>query len=201
MIGFIEGLLALKHPPLVVINVNGLGYEIEAPMTVFYDLPAIGDKLLLHTHLQVREDAHKLYGFSSPQQRELFRSLLKVSGIGPKVGLAILSGLSTQDFERCIMDGDITQLTRVPGIGRKTAERLVVEMRDRLQGLSVSTPFVGATDSGGVENPVQDAISALISLGYEQAEAARGTRTLDQSGASSEDLIRGASATLDRDTP
>ncbi len=200
MIGFIEGLLALKHPPLVVINVNGLGYEIEAPMTVFYDLPAIGDKLLLHTHLQVREDAHKLYGFSSPQQRELFRSLLKVSGIGPKVGLAILSGLSTQDFERCIVDGDITQLTRVPGIGRKTAERLVIEMRDRLQGLSVSTPFIGATD-GGVENPVQDAISALISLGYKQAEAARVIRTLDQSGASSEDLIRGALANLARVKP
>ena len=188
MIGFIEGYLAQKQPPHLLVNVNGLGYEIEAPMTVFYDLPETGAKVSLHTHLQVREDSHRLYGFNTIRQRDLFRSLLKVSGVGPRVALAILSGLNTEEFERCIGDGDIAQLTRVPGIGRKTAERLLVEMRDRMSELAVASP----------ENAEQDAVSALLALGYKPAEAARALRAVRQAGMSSEELIRGALTALAR---
>ena len=127
MIGRLSGKLLHKEPPTLLVDVNGVGYELEAPMTTFYDLPATGETVTLHTHLVVREDAHLLYGFSSEAQRRLFRSLLKVSGVGPRVGLAILSGLTTQEFIQCIVGEDVARITRVPGIGRKTAERLIVE--------------------------------------------------------------------------
>ncbi len=194
MIGYIEGLLMSKQPPHLLLKVGGIGYEVEAPMTVFYDLPEVGAAVSLHTHLQVREDAHKLYGFASVRQRDLFRTLLKVSGVGPRVALAILSGLRAEEFERCISDGDIAQLTRVPGIGRKTAERLLVEMRDRLTelgGEGVGLP----TDSGDAEH---DALGALVALGYKNAEASRALRAVRKPGMSSEELIRGALSTLAR---
>lgn len=197
MIGFIEGVLVGKQPPHLVLNVGGIGYEIEAPMTVFYDLPEVGARVVLHTHLQVREDAHKLYGFDSLRQRDLFRSLLKVSGVGPRVALAILSGLSTDDFEQCIGDGDIGRLVRVPGIGRKTAERLLVEMRDRLKELAVEPDGVSAAAAGAEH----DAMSALVALGYKPAEATRALRAVRKPGMNSEDLIRGALASLARVSP
>jgi len=197
VIGFIDGVLVGKQPPHLVLNVGGIGYEIEAPMTVFYDLPEVGARVVLHTHLQVREDAHKLYGFDSLRQRDLFRSLLKVSGVGPRVALAILSGLSTDDFEQCIADGDIGRLVRVPGIGRKTAERLLVEMRDRLKELAVA-PDGASAAAGGAEH---DAMSALVALGYKPAEATRALRAVRKPGMNSEELIRGALASLARVSP
>ncbi len=197
MIGFIDGVLVGKQPPHLVLNVGGIGYEVEAPMTVFYDLPEVGQRVVLHTHLQVREDAHKLYGFDSLRQRDLFRSLLKVSGVGPRVALAILSGLSTDDFEQCIADGDIGRLVRVPGIGRKTAERLLVEMRDRLKELAVA-PDGASAATGGAEH---DAMSALVALGYKPAEATRALRAVRKPGMNSEELIRGALASLARVSP
>jgi Holliday junction DNA helicase RuvA len=150
---------------------------------------------MLHTHLQVREDAHKLYGFNTLRQRDLFRTLLKVTGIGPRVGLAILSGLRAEDFERCISDGDIAQLTRVPGVGRKTAERLLVEMRDRLSELAGDADPSLPADAGG---PEQDALSALVALGYRNVEAAKALRGVRRPGMSSEDLIKSALASLAR---
>lgn len=195
MIGFIEGVLVRKQPPHLLVSVGGVGYEIESPMTVFYDLPDAGANVTLHTHLQVREDAHKLYGFNTLRQRDLFRSLLKVSGVGPRVALAILSGLNAEDFERCVANGDIAQLTRVPGIGRKTAERLLVEMRDRLVDLAGSGA-VGLPDDAGSAD--QDALSALVALGYKNAEASKALRAVRKPGMNSEELIRGALANLAR---
>jgi holliday junction DNA helicase RuvA len=200
VIGFIEGVLVLKQAPMLLINVGGLGYEVEAPLTVFYDLPDTGEKLHLHTHFQVREDAHKLYGFANAFERDTFRSLLKVSGVGPKVALAILSGLSAADFKRCVMDSDIGQLTRVPGIGRKTAERLIIEMRDRIEtDTANSAALSGVADHGA--NATSDAISALVALGYKAQDAGRAVRGVERPDASSEDLIRGALASLSRVKP
>lgn len=195
MIGYIEGVLVRKQPPHLLVSVGGVGYEIEAPMTVIYELPDTGSPVTLHTHLQVREDAHKLYGFNTLRQRDLFRTLLKVSGVGPRVALAILSGLTAEQFERCVGDGDIAQLTRVPGIGRKTAERLLVEMRDRLTDLGGAEAAGLPADAGNAE---QDALSALVALGYKNAEASRALRGVRKPGMNSEDLIRGALATLAR---
>lgn len=196
MIGFIEGFLVRKHPPYLLLNVGGIGYEVEAPMTVFYEMSEVGAKILLHTHLQVREDAHKLYGFDSIRQRDLFRTLLRVSGVGPRVALAILSGLSAEDFERCIGDGDIAQLVRVPGIGRKTAERLLVEMRDRLTEMGGA----GIDESTGssIESAERDAVSALVALGYKPVEASKALRGVRKPGMGSEELIRAALASLAR---
>ena len=132
MIGRLQGVLSRKEPPALMLDVGGVGYELEAPMTVFYELPAVGERVTLYTHLVVREDAHLLYGFVREAQRRLFRELLKVNGVGPRVALAVLSGLSDEEFCRCVAEEDIARLTKVPGIGRKTAERLVIEMRDKL---------------------------------------------------------------------
>ena len=189
MIGFIEGLLVFRRPPLLMLNVNGVGYEVEAPLTVFYDLPDDGGKLGLYTHLLVRADAYNLYGFASSSERDTFRSLLKVNGVGPKAALAILSGLDAVEFEHCVRHGDVARLTRVPGVGRKTAERLIVEMKDRLTGAAGAPPADRAADGG---QAVRDAIGALVSLGYKQGEAARAVRGVEQPGASGEELIRAA---------
>ena len=136
MIGHLRGRLAAKHPPQLLIDVGGVGYEVEAPMSTFYGLPALGADVSLHTHLVVREDAHVLFGFGTERERSLFRELIKVSGVGPRIALGILSGVSVDDFHRCIESNDAASLTRVPGIGRKTAERLIVEMRDGLKALA-----------------------------------------------------------------
>jgi len=192
MIGYLKGTLLDKRPPTLVLDVHGVGYELDAPMTTFYDLPPTGDSVTVYTHMVVREDAQLLFAFSDLAQRDVFRSLLKVSGVGPRVALAILSTLSTVDFYAAVTDNDITRLTRVPGIGRKTAERLVVEMRDRVMKQIEERGPARAAAVPRRDNPVEDAVGALMALGYKPAEASRAIRDIDSDGLSSEDLIRRA---------
>ena len=185
-----------KQPPRLLVDVAGVGYEVEAPMTVFYDLPESGAELTLYTHFVVREDAQLLYGFTGRYERELFRSLIKVNGVGPKMALAILSGIEADRLAACIRDQDTTSLVKVPGIGKKTAERLVIEMSDRLDKLEGAPgPLDGPPDGRA------DAIAALESLGYRNKEAAAAVgRAAEEAGAdpSSEELIRRALRTLAR---
>ena len=188
MIGRLVGHLVRKQPPELSLDVNGVGYELEAPMTAFYDLPDLGYEVTLHTHLVVRDDAHLLFGFTEVRQRDLFRVLLKVSGVGPRVALAILSGLTTEDLVSCISVGNADQLTRIPGIGRKTAERLIIDLRDRLEPSDNGYRSLPA----GTTTPEQDAVSALVTLGYRSSEAARAVRESEASGDSVEELIRSA---------
>jgi Holliday junction DNA helicase RuvA len=191
MIGRLTGMLARKEPPSLMLDVAGVGYELEAPMSTFYDLPAVGDKVTLYTHLVVREDAHLLYGFSRESQRQLFRSLLKVNGVGPRVALAVLSGLSEQELLLCLANEDIARLTKVPGIGRKTAERLVMELRDKVD--LTAAPIVGAArPPTAPADPAQEAVSALIALGYKPAEASRAVNALARDDMKIEDIIRQA---------
>ena len=193
MIGRVTGKLIYKQPPRLLIDVGGVGYELEAPMTAFYDLPEPGGDVSLHTHMVVRDDAHLLFGFSEMRQRDLFRSLLKVSGVGPRVALAILSGLTADGLVACVNAGDAATLTRVPGIGRKTAERLIVDLRDRLDvtGGGDST-LAGTTPL----TPEQDAVSALVALGYRPSEATRAVRDAAADDSGVEDLIRAALKSL-----
>lgn len=195
MIGFVRGKLAVKSPPVLVIDVQGVGYEIEAPMTTFYNLPALGEEVKLHTHLVVREDAHILFGFSAETDRLLFRTLIKVNGVGPKLALTILSGLSADEFHRCIHDKDAQSLVRLPGVGKKTAERLIIEMRDRLPDMIGDLPAnssMSTVDRGHAGNPKQEAISALISLGYKPLDATNMVRNTSSEDLSCEDIIRAA---------
>ena len=194
MIGRLQGKLVSKAAPQLLIDCHGVGYEVEAPMTTIWALPELNADVTLLTHLIVRDDAHLLFGFATEAERTLFRSLLKVSGIGAKVALAILSGIETDEFIRCVNAGDSTRLTALPGIGKKTAERLVVEMRDRVADLpSQSIPGVsGAPTRSAAADPASDAISGLIALGYKPAEASKLVHALDAEGKSSEDLIREA---------
>ncbi len=195
MIGRLRGEIVMKRPPHLLVDVNGVGYELEAPMSTFYELPAVGAAVLLHTHLVVREDAHVLYGFAREAERGLFRSLLRVSGVGPKMALAILSGMNADEFARCVQRDDTAALSRLPGIGKKTAERLIVEMRDRLSRLE-DEAFVAVarpqSAGGGAPSAVEDAVSALIALGYKAPEASRMVRAVAAEGQGSEDLIRAA---------
>lgn len=194
MIGRLRGTLLWKQAPWLLIDVGGVGYEIEAPMTTFYELPAVGSTVTLHTHLVVREDAHLLFGFASEAERTLFRRLIKVSGVGAKMALTVLSGISADAFARCVRSNDSATLTRLPGIGKKTAERLIIEMRDRLEtktGTS-ETAVIGMGSMAGEVNPVNDAISALIALGYKPPEASRMTLAVEAAGLSSEEIIRRA---------
>jgi Holliday junction DNA helicase RuvA len=195
LIGHLRGRLAAKHPPQLLIDVGGVGYELEAPMSTFYGLPAVGADVSLHTHLVVREDAHVLFGFGTERERSLFRELIKVSGVGPRIALGILSGVSVDDFHRCVEANDAASLTRVPGIGRKTAERLIIEMRDRLKSLlgpafDVKGPVSGAAPQS--TSPQAEAFSALVALGYKPAEATRLLQKADVSAVTTEDLIRQA---------
>jgi Holliday junction DNA helicase RuvA len=189
MIGRLAGILVRKEPPSLLVDVNGVGYELEAPMSTFYDLPAVGEKLILYTHLVVREDAHLLYGFSRDSQRQLFRHLLKVNGVGPRVALAVLSGLSEQELLTCLAHEDIARLIKVPGIGRKTAERLVMELRDKVD-LAVAP--AAARPAAVPADPLQEAVSALIALGYKPNEASRAVNAVPAAGQGSEDIIRQA---------
>ena len=193
MIGFLRGILVHKAPPFLVLDVQGVGYEVEAPMTTFYDLPAINSEIKLHTHLVVREDAHILFGFSAEAERTLFRALIKVNGVGPKLALTILSGQSAEEFHRCIQDNDTQALVRLPGVGKKTAERLVIEMRDRLPDLAdsaaTSTNKTGTT-TPAVGNLKQEAVSALCSLGYKPLDAGKMVQNISAEGKSCEDIIR-----------
>ncbi|HHI94836.1 MAG TPA: Holliday junction branch migration protein RuvA [Gammaproteobacteria bacterium] len=192
MIGRLHGILLEKQPPQLLLDVNGVGYEISAPMTTFYELPETGDQITLHTHLAVREDAHVLYGFLREQDRLLFRTLIKISGVGPKLALAILSGMSADEFAGCVQNGDSTLLTRLPGVGKKTAERLVVELKDRLkdwQGVVLTTE-ASTNRITPASDALKDAISALVSLGYKPQEASRMVGQLENDNLASEELIR-----------
>jgi len=179
MIGRLTGTLVEKQAPHLLIDVNGVGYEVSAPMTTIYHLPEVGEQVMLHTHLVVREDAQLLYGFHSVSDRKLFRDLLKVNGIGAKSALAILSGMETDSFVHCILHDDVAMLSRIPGIGKKTAERLIVEMRDRLSDWQAQEfPQAVAADviqiseqKTTAQQAEQDAIDALVALGYRPAEA------------------------------
>jgi len=189
MIGSLRGRIAFKSPPQLTVEVGGLGYELEAPLSTFFHLPAVGEEVHLLTHLVVREDAHVLYAFGSEDERRLFRSLIRVSGVGPKIALALLSGISVAAFAECVQRSDIAALTRVPGVGRKTAERLIVELRDRL--VAPSPPAGTAAPAGGsiAEN---EAYGALVALGYRPAEAARLLKAVGPGTHSTEELIRRA---------
>ncbi len=193
MIGRLTGKLVEKHPPSLLLEVNGVGYEMEAPMSTFYTLPEPGDGVTLHTHLVVREDAHLLYGFASREERQLFRALIKISGVGPKLALTLLSGISVTDFARSVQDDDTARLVRLPGIGKKTAQRLIVEMRDRLEG---ALPSVAASEAKAPSiadgDPRQDARRALESLGYKPQEAIRLVESVTDEGLTSEEIIRHA---------
>ncbi|MFZ2313591.1 MAG: Holliday junction branch migration protein RuvA [Methylobacter sp.] len=196
MIGFLRGKLVFKAPPLLMLDVHGVGYEVEAPMTTFYDLPAIGAEIMLHTHLVVREDAHILFGFSTEADRTMFRTLIKVNGVGPKLALTILSGQSAEEFHRCIHNNDTQALVRLPGVGKKTAERLVIEMRDRLPDLgdssmvSLTNVVNDGTPRQTIGNPKQEAVSALCSLGYKPLDAGKMVQNISIEGKSCEDIIR-----------
>jgi Holliday junction DNA helicase RuvA len=195
MIGQLRGKLINKHPPHLLIDVQGVGYEIEAPMTTFYNLPATGEDILLYTHLVVRDDAHLLFGFASDHERYMFRTLIKINGVGAKMALTILSGIETDDFARCIRENDSVRLTHLPGVGKKTAERLIIEMRDRLKDWdnkdAVSATIRNAPD-GDLPNHAADAISALISLGYKPQEASRFVHSVATDTMESEEIIREA---------
>ncbi len=191
MIGSVRGRIASKTPPQLMVDVGGLGYELEAPMSTFFHLPAVGEEVRLLTHLVVREDAHVLYGFGTESERRLFRSLIKVSGVGPKIALALLSGISVEAFSQCVLNEDISALTRVPGIGRKTAERLVVEMRDRLKDPEAPT-MPGVVPIAAVASPESEAYGALVALGYKPAEATRLLKAVGTGTHTTEELIRRA---------
>lgn len=196
MIGRIRGILLEKQAPVLLVDVAGVGYELQVSLNTFFDLPAQGETVTLHTHFVVREDAQLLFGFATLRERALFRTLIRISGVGPKMALAILSGISSDEFVRCVRADDTAMLVRLPGVGKKTAERLLVEMRDRLDGWEDVTPAAAA--GGGVavaggRQPLQEAESALVSLGYKPQEAARLIRAAAEEGgetAASEELIR-----------
>ncbi|MFP5344263.1 MAG: Holliday junction branch migration protein RuvA [Gammaproteobacteria bacterium] len=192
MIGQLRGILLSKEPPHLLLDAHGVGYEIEAPLSTFYDLPAPGSEITLYTHLVVREDAHLLFGFANAQERTLFRTLLKVNGVGARLALTILSGVSAQGFVRCVQNNDSASLTRLPGIGKKTAERLLLEMRDKLSGWEESAVRGAAPVSASPGDAMHDALSALVSLGYKPHEASRMLQGIDGAGLSREELIRRA---------
>ncbi len=194
MISRLRGKLIEKHAPEVVIDVGGLGYEVSVPMTAFYHLPALGEEVSLLTQFIVREDAQQLFGFIDAQSRQLFRNLIKVNGVGPKLALTIMSGIASDEFVRCVQDDDAATLVKLPGVGKKTAERLIIEMRDRLKDWALPDAAVG---SGAAKASAQDASaeaeSALVALGYKPAEASKAIAALpDKQGLSSEELIRAA---------
>ncbi|MCG8519586.1 MAG: Holliday junction branch migration protein RuvA [Pseudomonadales bacterium] len=196
MIGRIRGLLVEKSPGQVLVECHGLGYEVDIPYTTFFNLPEPGQELTLHTHFAVREDAQSLFGFSARLDRDLFRLLVKVNGVGPKMALAILSGLDARQFIRCVEARDVAALVKVPGVGKKTAERLLIDMADRIGQLEgvfqlsdpAATTLPAATPPA--VDPVEEAESALIALGYKPQEAAKAVNQIAGEGMSREELIR-----------
>lgn len=188
MIGSLRGRLARKQPPRIILECGGVGYEIETPLSTFLELPEMGSEVFLHTHLVVREDAQTLFGFHSEEEKTLFRTLLKISGVGAKMGLAILSGMTVSDFRRCVEYEDTAMLVKIPGVGRKTAERLIIEMRDRIDNMPAGSGIgkAGTTPS----HPRNEAYDALISLGYRANEVNRLLGKLDIAEKSAEDIIR-----------
>jgi len=192
VIGLLRGRLLARQPPSLLLDVNGVGYEVDVPLSVFYDLPEVGAELTLHTHLAVREDAHTLYGFLRIADRDLFRMLLRVNGVGARLALGILSGMEPQHFVRCVQEGDAAALVRLPGIGKKTAERLIIELRDRLQGAQDGADAASGATPAAAASPVEEAVSALVGLGYKPQEASRMVRTIESAGLSSGEIIRQA---------
>ncbi len=174
MIGKVRGILLAKHPTEIIVDVQGLGYEIQMPLSTLYKLPDVGKEVVLHTHFVVREDAQLLFGFIDAKEKELFRALIKVNGVGPRLALAILSGMAVEEFVQTINRSDISALIKMPGVGRKTAERLIVEMRDRLGSWSDTGDYTVGTVQRSAESQLSwDAETALQSLGYKPVEASR----------------------------
>lgn len=194
MIGQIRGTLIHKQPPHLLVDVQGVSYEIEAPMTTFYKLPDTGAEVTLFTHLAIRDDAHLLFGFATHNERTMFRTLIKVNGVGAKMALTILSGMEADHFAQCIRDGDALSLVRLPGVGKKTAERLIIEMRDRLKDWELSSVASSSADNalGQASSQSDDAVSALIALGYKPQEASRLVFAVATDEMTSEEIIRGA---------
>lgn len=187
MIGRLTGTILEKQAPTLLIDVQGVAYEVFAPMNTFYHLPDINERATLHTHLIVREDAHTLYGFHSKQERSLFRGLIKVNGVGPKLALSILSGIEAQAFVNCVHQNDATTLVRIPGVGKKTAERLIIETRDKLKDWDIASPTSAAS---APSQSSDDAIAALLALGYKQKEAEKSIKNVFEPDLTSEALIK-----------
>lgn len=197
MIGRLKGVIIEKQPPHLLIDVAGVGYEVQAPMTSFYPLPSVGNEVVVHTHLSISENAHQLFAFYTEEERLLFRTLIKVSGVGPKMALAILSGMPASEFVQCVRADNVVALVKVPGVGKKTAERLIIEVKDRLKdwdGNECVTENTAQVMLQPVSAVTADAESALIALGYKPTDAAKVIATVQQSaegkGLSSEELIR-----------
>lgn len=193
MIGRIRGILLEKQAPNLLIDVQGVGYEVQVSMTTFFELPAVNQVVNLHTHFVVREDVQQLYGFGEDGERQVFRALIKISGVGPKMALAILSGMTTREFIRCVQTNDSATLVRLPGVGKKTAERLLIEMRDRIKNWGGTANSAPTASGGNTNAAVLEAESALLSLGYKPQEAARMVAAAVSDSAelpASEELIR-----------
>lgn len=188
MIGFLRGIIVEKRLPLILLEVQGIGYEVDTPLSTFYALPDIGHEVRLHTHLVIREDAHTLFGFFSEQERELFRILIKVNGVGARLALAILSGVSVAEFYRCVEVQDIGHLVRLPGVGRKTAERLIIELKDRLPHSDKKEMVVVASSSPF--HPREEALKALSALGFKPSEANALMQKIPHKGKTTEEIIR-----------
>lgn len=188
MIGSLRGRLTIKQTPGIVIECGGVGYEVETPMSTFLELPAVGESVFVHTHMLVRDDAHLLFGFATVEERHLFRTLLKVSGVGAKMGLGILSAMTVTDFRRCVQLEDTAMLVKIPGVGRKTAERLIIEMRDKIDKSPLQLVADGGVRVSGDSR--SEALDALISLGYKPAEVNRLLAKIDIKEKSTEDIIR-----------
>ena len=192
MIGRIRGILLQKQPPHLLVDVQGVAYEVDAPMSTFYDLPEVGKEVVLHTHLAIKEDAHSLYGFGTESDRALFRTLLKITGVGAKLALAVLSGASVAEFTRLIQTADVVSLTRIPGVGKKTAERMIVELKDKLGSFSGAGVVALRTGAAVATDPLTEATVALASLGYKPIEVQALLKKVDATGLSAEELIRRA---------
>lgn len=191
MIGRLAGRIVGKQAPGLILDVSGVGYEIDVPMSTFYMLPEPGEPVVLLIHTHVREDAIHLYGFATEAERTLFRALIRVSGIGARLALTILSGIEVTAFVRCVQNADESALVRLPGVGKKTAQRLLVEMKDKLDGIPVA--FATATAPAALSaagTPVEEAVTALIALGYRPVDASRMITAVERNGASTEELIR-----------
>ncbi len=190
MIGRLAGRVLMRKPPFLLVDVHGVGYEVESPMSTFFATQGY-DEIVLHTHLVVREDAQLLYGFATQRERDLFRALIKVSGIGPRMAVAVLSGMSEAQFRDCVLNDDVASLVKVPGIGKKTAERLIIEMRDRIDKQAGTTAASTPGGQPAADQPRDEAISALEALGYKPAEAGRMIARAEKAGAEdAEALIR-----------
>ncbi len=190
MIGFLRGQLLDKQPPWIILDVNGVGYELEVPMSTLFQLPQVGQQLELHCHLVVREDAQLLYGFYSKRDRSMFRELIRLNGVGPKLALALMSSLNVDELISCVNNADTARLTQVPGVGKKTAERLLVELKGKFTDWEVSQTTSNSSSAPSNNSAEQDALAALISLGYKPAEASRSIRAVFAENLNSEELIR-----------